>query len=65
MKLGQAHCRVATLQEGYAMTLHDTFIDSLKKFLDDIKDYEHQRRKLESRRYFSAELPRVISRPYG
>jgi len=53
VKLGRAHCRVATLQEAYALTFHDTFIDTLKKFLDDIKDYEHQRRKLESRRRVS------------
>ncbi|EGO02912.1 hypothetical protein SERLA73DRAFT_165839 [Serpula lacrymans var. lacrymans S7.3] len=50
VKMGRAHCKVATLQEAYALTFNDTFISSCQKFGDDIKDYEHQRKKLESRR---------------
>ena len=50
MKLGEAHSKVATLQEAYALTLQDTFLASIKHFGDDIKDYEHQRKKLDSRR---------------
>ncbi|KAG1853156.1 hypothetical protein DFJ58DRAFT_914251 [Suillus subalutaceus] len=50
VKLGRAHCKVATLQEAYALTFQDTFITSCQKFVQDIKDYEHQRKKLESRR---------------
>ncbi|KAG1773382.1 hypothetical protein EV702DRAFT_1130755 [Suillus placidus] len=50
VKLGRAHCKVATLQEAYALTLQDTFITSCQNFVQDIKDYEHQRKKLESRR---------------
>lgn len=50
VKLGRAHCKVATLQEAYALTFQDTFITSCKNFVQDIKDYEHQRKKLESRR---------------
>ncbi|KAG6335101.1 hypothetical protein ID866_3990 [Astraeus odoratus] len=49
-KLGTAHCKIATLQEAYALTLNDTFLASCERFLQDIKDYEHQRKKLESRR---------------
>ncbi|KAG1849514.1 hypothetical protein F4604DRAFT_1810811 [Suillus subluteus] len=50
VKLGRAHCKVATLQEAYALTFQDTFITSCQNFVQDIKDYEHQRKKLESRR---------------
>ncbi|OJA13298.1 hypothetical protein AZE42_07679 [Rhizopogon vesiculosus] len=50
VKLGRAHCKIATLQEAYALTFQDTFITSCQNFAQDIKDYEHQRKKLESRR---------------
>jgi hypothetical protein len=50
VKFGRAHSKVATLQEAYALTFQDTFLASIKKFEDNIKDYEHQRKKLESRR---------------
>ena len=50
MKLGRAHCKIATLQEAYALTFEATFMASTKRFADDIKDYEVQRKKLESRR---------------
>jgi len=50
VKLGRAHCKIATLQEAYALTFQDTFIASCQSFVQDIKDYEHQRKKLESRR---------------
>ncbi|KAH7882708.1 hypothetical protein F5I97DRAFT_1939301 [Phlebopus sp. FC_14] len=50
VKLGRAHCKIATLQEAYALTFRDTFISSCERFAQDIKDYEHQRKKLESRR---------------
>lgn len=48
--LGRAHCKIATLQEAYALTLRDTFLTSCEQLLQDIKDYEHQRKKLDSRR---------------
>ncbi|KAF8555166.1 BAR-domain-containing protein [Imleria badia] len=48
--LGRAHCKVATLQEAYGLTFRDTFISSCERFARDIKDYEHQRKKLDSRR---------------
>ncbi|TFK69203.1 BAR-domain-containing protein [Pluteus cervinus] len=50
VNLGRAHCKVATLQEAYALTLQDTFVASLKKFGEDVKVYDQQRKKLESRR---------------
>lgn len=50
MKLGRAHCKVATLQEAYALTFKDTFLASIEKFTDDIKEFEVQRKKLDSRR---------------
>ena len=53
MKLGQAHCKVATLQEAYALTLKDTFLASMDRFKEDIKEYEILRKKLDSKRYLS------------
>ncbi|KAG5637443.1 hypothetical protein H0H81_004552 [Sphagnurus paluster] len=50
VKLGRAHCKVATLQEAYALTLNDTFLASLGKFIEEIKEYDTQRKKLDSRR---------------
>ncbi|KAJ7306999.1 hypothetical protein DFH08DRAFT_900973 [Mycena albidolilacea] len=48
--LGRAHCKVAKLQEAFAQSFHDTFMASLVRFAEDIKDYEALRKKLESRR---------------
>jgi hypothetical protein len=48
--LGRAHCKVATLQEAFAQSFHDSFMASLVRFADDIKEYEALRKKLESRR---------------
>ena len=50
VKLGRAHCKIATLQEAFALTLRDTFMASLQKFSEEIKEYENLRKKLESRR---------------
>ncbi|KAI9463493.1 BAR-domain-containing protein [Boletus coccyginus] len=48
--MGRAHCKIATLQEAYGLTFRDTFITSCESFAQDIKDYEYQRKKLDSRR---------------
>ncbi|KAF8127618.1 hypothetical protein EV363DRAFT_1298060 [Boletus edulis] len=48
--LGRAHCKIATLQEAYGLMFQDTFVVSCERFAQDIKDYEHQRKKLDSRR---------------
>ncbi|KAA1466813.1 BAR-domain-containing protein [Dentipellis sp. KUC8613] len=48
--LGRAHCKIATLQEAFALTLKDSFLSTLSKFEDEIKDYEVERKKLETRR---------------
>lgn len=50
VSLGRAHCQIATLQEAYGLTFRDTFTTSCETFAQDIKDYEHQRKKLDSRR---------------
>ncbi|KAG7087381.1 hypothetical protein E1B28_013354 [Marasmius oreades] len=50
VKLGRAHCKVATLQEGFALTFRDTYMATIEKFGDEIKEYEHLRKKLDSRR---------------
>ncbi|KAJ3750816.1 hypothetical protein DFH05DRAFT_1518992 [Lentinula detonsa] len=49
-KLGRAHCKIATLQETYAITFRDTFMASIEKFGDDIKEFDNMKKKLESRR---------------
>lgn len=56
MKLGRAHCKVATLQEAYALTLKDTFMASMDQFKDDIKEYEALRKKLDSKKYLRPSL---------
>ncbi|KAJ6615136.1 hypothetical protein B0H10DRAFT_2176865 [Mycena sp. CBHHK59/15] len=48
--LGRAHCKVAKLQESYAQSFQDSFLVSLVRFSEDIKEYEALRKKLESRR---------------
>lgn len=50
VKFGRAHCKIATLQEAYALTLQDSFVNALDHFLNEIKDYEQERKKLETRR---------------
>ncbi|KAF8908799.1 hypothetical protein CPB85DRAFT_767226 [Mucidula mucida] len=50
VKLGRAHCKIATLQEAYALTFQDTYTASLEQFINEVKEYEQQRKRLESRR---------------
>jgi len=50
VKLGRAHCKVATLQEAFALTFKDTFLASIERFKEEIKEYEVLRKKLDSRR---------------
>ncbi|KIM41972.1 hypothetical protein M413DRAFT_141729 [Hebeloma cylindrosporum] len=51
VKLGRAHCKIATLQEAYALTFKDTFISSMERFKEEIKEYELlKKKKLETRR---------------
>jgi hypothetical protein len=62
VKFGRAHCKIATLQEAYTVTFKDTFVTSLQQFEDSIKEYEHLKKKLESRRYkLLFNFPRVTS----
>ncbi|TFK47129.1 BAR-domain-containing protein [Heliocybe sulcata] len=50
VKFGCAHCKVATLQEAFALTFQDTFLTAMERYEAEIKDYQTQRKKLESRR---------------
>ncbi|KAG5733819.1 Meiotically up-regulated gene 137 protein [Termitomyces sp. T112] len=50
VKFGRAHCKVAALQEAFALTLKDTFLAFLEQYTSGIKDYEAHKKKLESRR---------------
>ncbi|KAI0070675.1 BAR-domain-containing protein [Panus rudis PR-1116 ss-1] len=50
VSLGKAHCKIATLQESFAISLESSYIDSVKRAEDEIKEYQHQRKKMESRR---------------
>lgn len=48
--LGRAHCQIATLQESYSVLLQETYLASLQRAEDVIKEYQTQRKKLDSRR---------------
>ena len=50
VSLGRAHCQVATLQEAYSVLFHETYFASIQRVEDDIKEYQSQRKKLDSRR---------------
>ncbi|KAI0297976.1 hypothetical protein BC826DRAFT_139422 [Russula brevipes] len=47
---GRAFCNVATAQEALGRSLGSALIVALQRFLDQIKDYEAERKKLETRR---------------
>ncbi|THH31708.1 hypothetical protein EUX98_g2452 [Antrodiella citrinella] len=48
--LGKAHCKLAMVQETFAMTFEDTFMASLVRTTEEINEYQKERKKLESRR---------------
>jgi BAR domain len=50
VSLGRAFCNVATAQEALGRSLASSFIIALQRFMDQIKDYEAERKKLETRR---------------
>ncbi|KAF5326169.1 hypothetical protein D9611_000817 [Ephemerocybe angulata] len=50
VRLGRAHCSIATLQQTYAVQFKDTFMAAIERFLEEIKEYEALRKQLESRR---------------
>lgn len=50
VSLGRAHCQVATLQEAFSVLFHETYFTSLQRAEDDIKEYQAQCKKLDSRR---------------
>ncbi|KAI0920213.1 hypothetical protein AcV5_010014 [Taiwanofungus camphoratus] len=50
VNMGRAHCKIATLQETFAMRFEDTYLSSITQMEDEIKEYQAQRKKLESRR---------------
>ena len=50
VNFGRAHCRIATLQEAFTLTLSDTFHAFLKQSISDLSDYIAQRKKFQSRR---------------
>ncbi|GJE93015.1 hypothetical protein PsYK624_091740 [Phanerochaete sordida] len=50
VSMGRAHCQIATLQESFSVLLHETYLASLQRAEDDIKEYQSQRKKLDSRR---------------
>ncbi|TFK85604.1 BAR-domain-containing protein [Polyporus arcularius HHB13444] len=50
VSFGRAHCNIASLQESYALTLEETYLTAVRQSEDEIKEYQAQRKKLESRR---------------
>ena len=51
VSLGRAHCNIATLQESFALTFEETYLTAVRQSEDEIKEYQMQRKKLESRRF--------------
>ena len=51
VSLGRAHCSIASLQESFAATFEETYLTSVRQSEDEIKEYQAQRKKLESRRW--------------
>lgn len=51
VSLGRAHCQVAALQEAFSLNFDESYLTSIRKAEDEIKEYQTQRKKLESRRY--------------
>lgn len=62
--LGKAHCKLATLQETFAVAFEDTFLASIVRTAEEIKEYQKERKKLESRRWvqdhYTPELMLII-----
>ncbi|KAI0819800.1 BAR-domain-containing protein [Trametes gibbosa] len=50
VSFGRAHCNIAALQESYALTFEESYLTTVRQSEDDIKEYQAQRKKLESRR---------------
>ncbi|KAI0640911.1 hypothetical protein C8Q79DRAFT_421652 [Trametes meyenii] len=50
VNFGRAHCTIASLQESFALTFEDTYLATVRQSEDEIKEYQAQRKKLESRR---------------
>ncbi|KAI0753691.1 hypothetical protein C8Q74DRAFT_1306365 [Fomes fomentarius] len=50
VSFGRAHCNIASLQESFAATFEETYLTSIRQSEDEIKEYQAQRKKLESRR---------------
>jgi len=48
---GRAFSNIATAQEALGRSLGSSLIVALQRFLDQIKDYEVERKKLETRRW--------------
>ena len=47
----QAHCKIALAQEALALTLQSSYLESLEASAEEIKEYEAERKALETRRY--------------
>ncbi|KAI0364040.1 BAR-domain-containing protein [Pilatotrama ljubarskyi] len=50
VSFGRAHCNIASLQESFAMTFEESYLAGVRQSEDEIKEYQAQRKKLESRR---------------
>lgn len=59
--LGRAHCQVAALQEAFSLRFDDTYLASLRRAEDEIKEYQTQRKKLDSRRCVTSLRSRIVT----
>jgi hypothetical protein len=64
VRLGQAHCKIATLQEAFALSLATAYVPALERAAEEIREYDAERKALETRRYVPHPLraPRWSSR---
>ena len=62
LTFGHAFCNVATAQEALGRSLGSSLIVALQRFLDQIKDYEAERKKLETRRWERMHYPHLENR---
>lgn len=50
VRLGKAHVQLASLQSTFANDFRTQWLAACHRFGEDIRDFEHQKKKLESRR---------------
>ncbi|KAI0030841.1 hypothetical protein K488DRAFT_87382 [Vararia minispora EC-137] len=50
VRFGQGHCKIATLQEAFAVTVSASYLGSLDRAAEEIREYDAEKKMLETRR---------------